>query len=402
MDGHAIFATVEALCSFGARWMGAQAVDRVKGFLSQEMAAIGLSLGRQKFRFRNYILEEARLRVLDAAGAARELVCEPVACSRPLRTPLDAVLLAPHVGASAAPSPTLAPSPAVYCLRGPDLQACYASACARGAAAAILATDLPGHAIRCVVCSPDGSPGRIPAVSIAGHDALSLFRQLEHGQPLRAVLDVHGGMREAAAENLLFSLPGALQPPALLLARYDSFWNGVHAMDGAAGLALLLHLARELSWEAAWEGWRETLFCAAGAQTLGRFGEAACRDALFQAGRAPHCVVELGPLGSREGRLEIAASPALQASPRLTSLLREAVEAAGVAVDVWSTLPPDDPATLLWKHIPCLRLADSRGDPVRHTPLDVPSRLSQDGLARAARLARECIRLLCSSPPVES
>ncbi|WP_027193222.1 hypothetical protein [Megalodesulfovibrio gigas] len=394
MEGHAIFATVEALCSFGARWMGAQAVDRVKGFVSQEMAAIGLSLGRQKFRFRNYLLEEARLRVLDAAGAARELVCEPVACSRPVRTPLEAVLEAPPAAATPGAVPPAPRHGTVHCLRGRDLQACYARACAQGAAAAILATDLPGHAIRCVACSPDGGQGLIPAVSISGHDALALFQQLGHSQPLRAVLDVRGGMREAAAENLLFALPGAIQPPALILARYDSFWNGVHAMDGAAGLALLLHLARELSWEAAWEGWRETLFCAAGAQTLGRFGEMACRDALFRAGRAPGFVLELGALGGREGALEVAVSPAMAS---LCSRLQETAAASGVAVEAWRILPPDDPAVLLWKNIPYLRLADSHGDPLRHTPLDVPSRLSQDGLARAARLGREFTRLLCDT-----
>ncbi|GAB7079312.1 hypothetical protein [Megalodesulfovibrio paquesii] len=395
MDGHAIFATVEALCSFGARWMGSQAVDRVKGFLSQEMAAIGLSLGRQKFRFRNYILEEAIVRVQGPAGDKRELVCEPVACSRPGQVSAVQLVQGIAPGGQAgqknqATPATPVPRGAVHCLRGRDPHRDYATACARRAGGAILATDLSGHAIRCVACTGDGSQGSIPAVSISGHDAHTLFQQLERGLPLEVDLEVHGGMRDAAAENLLFCLPGAVQPPALIMARYDSFWNGVQAMDGAAGLALLLHLARELSWEAAWESWRETLFCAAGAQTLGRRGDAACRDALLRQGRAPAAVLELGALGSREGRLEVAASAAL------LPLAREAAAAAGVRVEQWRELAPDDPAALPWLRTPFVRLSDGQGDPALHTPLDVPSRLGTDALARAAELSREIIRLLCS------
>ncbi len=386
MDGHAIFATVEALCSFGARWMGSQSVDRVKRFLSQEMAAIGLSLTRQKFRFRNYSLEEATLRVLDASGKTREIVCEPVACSRPLRMPLEAQLIQGSVAGVA----SAALSGRVHCLRSTNPLEGYAQAMKQGAAAAILATDLSGHAIRCAVCTGDGSQGGIPAVSIAGHDAHALFQQLERGHPLWAVLDVRGGMRSMAGENLLFTMPGAITPPVVVFSQYDSFWNGVHAKDSAAGMAVQLHVARELSWEADWDRCRETLFCYGGAQTLAPWGATACRDTLLQQGRTPAAVLEVGALGGQGTGLTVTASESLM------PMAKEAAETAGVDISRWSVMPPHDPLASLWGQVPCIRLTEDGADPQRHTPLDVPSRLHPEELARAATYAQELVRLASS------
>lgn len=393
MDGHAIFATVEALCSFGSRWMGAQSVDRVKRFLSQEMAAIGLPLTRQSFRFRNYLLEEARVRVLEASGTSREIVCEPVACSRPMRRPLEAqVISGGDVHDGEADSRSRAGK--VHCIRAMASAASYDKAVAQGAAAAIFATDMAGHAIRCAVCSRDGSQGAIPAVSIAGHDAHALMQQLERGRPLWAIMDVRGGMRSMTGENLIFSLPGALQPPVLVLSQYDSFWNGVHAKDSAAGMAVALHVARELCWEAQWERSREMLLCYAGAQTLAPWGYTACREALLQHGRVPTIVLELGPLGGQGSTLHVAGSAVLH--PLIEEAIGTVQGQASISIDPIETLPANDPLSQLWGMVPCIRLTESGNDPTRHTPLDVPPRLAPDALAAAAMVTQELVRLASS------
>lgn len=376
----ALLATTETICSFGARWMGSQAVDRVKRFLSQELAPLGLRLIRQRFAFPAFSPQEARVRVRGQGEDWREIVCEPVAFARPSPHPFAAGL-ADAAGAAGVDS--------VHLVSAARPAWAYAQAVRRQARGVILATDLPGQAIRCVVCREDGQPGAIPGVSIAGEDARRLLRRLDRGEALEAEIFSPGGTRQSHGENLLFHTPGRQGPPVLLLAHYDSLWNGVHAAGGAAGLALLLHLARELAWET-----RAPLCLGLlGARCLGGWGLAACAEGLRRQGWWPAAVLELGGFGVGGGRLAVASSSSLE------TLCLDAVGEVGAdAVVRRRALSPEDPLRPLAEAgVPVARLDDDATDPCLHTPLDLPSRLEDAAVSRALALARGLFLRMCDS-----
>ena len=118
---------------------------------------------------------------------------------------------------------------------------------AAGAAGFVSLTTLPGNSIRCGCARLDREPGTIPAVAIGGDDGRALVTELESEHCLEASLDVDGRVVEKEGYNVIGRKGDTGVDRVLVSAHYDSFWNGVHAMDNAAGAATVIALSRHLT-----------------------------------------------------------------------------------------------------------------------------------------------------------
>ena len=112
-----------------------------------------------------------------------------------------------------------------------------------------MATNLADNTIRCGSVRFDRKPGTIPGLAIGGDDSRKIIKELQEGSPLKATLSVTGLMEPRTGINVVgktYATRVSPDPRIVLSAHYDSFWNGVHAMDNLAGVATLLELARTL------------------------------------------------------------------------------------------------------------------------------------------------------------
>lgn len=384
-SGGEILALIEAICNFGPRWMGSPGAVRTADFIAEQFQGCGLKVERQPFSYPAYRPGTASL-VVDG----RQLACEPIALSRTTQAALNAPLI---YGGQCRPedferldAQGVAVNGAIVLSDNLRSFVAYPTVVEAGAAGMIGLTNLPGNIIRCGCARLDRQPCPIPAVALGGDDGQALVRQLAAGSVPTAALEVTGQTAQAEGCNIIGRSNGNGAGKLLITAHYDSFWNGVHAMDNAAGTATVISLARCLS-----ERFALNLeFVVFGGEELGSWGAAG----YVQAHRAVlvdiKAIVNLDTFGSNRSQVEIGVTPDLAAT------CRTIVRRVNIAVDCWN-IPPraaSDQEVFVQQGVPAIWLANCGADPRYHTPLDMPSQMSAASLAKVAKLACALIRQL--------
>ncbi len=221
---------------------GQQAVE----FITRKFRNSGLSVEHQAFGYSSYSPHKASFLV-----NGRQVACEPIALSRST----TAVLTAPIVYGGQCLREDFAAIKASGIEVGGSIVlsenlrsfVAYPHAQAAGAAGFVSLTTLPGNSIRCGCARLDRQPAQIPAIAIGGDDGRAMVKELENGHGLEAGLEVEGRVAEKEGYNVIGRKAQNLDKRVLVTAHYDSFWNGVHAMDNAAGTATVIALSRYLA-----------------------------------------------------------------------------------------------------------------------------------------------------------
>ncbi len=382
LSGSDILAVIDQICRFGPRWMGSPGAERTVDFICDQFKASGLKVERQKFNYLSYTPGKAAITV-----NGRRLACEPIA----LAPSTTGLLKAPLVfGGQCLPADLAAVKAAGQTLEGAIVVSenlrsfvAYPIVEAAGAAGLVALSTLPGNVIRCGSARLDRKPGKIPAVAIGGDDSRWIVRQLEDGRRLEAGIQVAGQVSEKAGCNVI----GRRMEPAadriLVTAHYDSFWNGVHAMDNAAGTATVILFSRILA--AAAETALE--FVVFGGEETGFWGSSSYVQASGASLGTIKAVVNFDTFGSNRSQVEVGVTP------DLAEYCRKVAQQLGVRIDCWN-IPPrpaSDQHCFVEKGVSAVWLANCGADQRYHTPLDVPSEMSPAKLEISARLAMALI-----------
>lgn len=384
-NGQDIFTIIQKICSFGPRWMGTEGAARAVKFITSEFKHSGLNVEHQAFRYLSYSPGKASLIV-----KGQSVACEPIALSQSTTELLTAPLV--H-GGQCRPEDLEA-------LKSKGIELCgsivlsenlrsfvaYPHVQATGAAGFVSLTTLPGNSIRCGCARLDREPGKIPAVAIGGDDGRALVKALEDARRLEASLEVEGQVVEKEGCNVIGRKRNAGADRVLVSAHYDSFWNGVHAMDNAAGAATVIALSRHLN-----ESIENALeFIVFGGEELGFWGSSSYVQAFHTSLDAIKAIVNLDTFGSNRSKVEIGATP------DLIEFCRTVAQERGVTVDCWNVPPraASDQHSFVEKGIPAIWLANCGADQRYHTPLDVPAEMSPENIGKVVDLAYALIKKL--------
>lgn len=378
LSGSDVLAIIEEICTFGPRWMGSPGADNAVDFIADQFKASGLTVERQAFRYLSYTPRKASLIV-----NGRKLPCEPIALSQSTAEVLTAPLVfggqccSEDLDALKAQGAVLDGS--IVVSENLRTFVAYPLVEAAGAAGFVSLTTLPGNVIRCGCARLDRKPGKIPAVAIGGDDGRSIVKEIESGRRIEASLEVEGECAQKQGYNVIGRKGDPKAARVLVTAHYDSFWNGVHAMDNAAGSATVILLSRILpeTSEHALE------FVVFGGEELGLWGSSSYVQAPGALLNTIKAVVNLDTIGSNRSQVEIGTTPDLVEFCRAVAKEREA------QVDCWNVPPrsASDQHCFVEKGVPAVWLANCGADLRYHTPLDVPSEMSPEKLETVAGLA---------------
>lgn len=384
-NGQEIFTIIQKICSFGPRWMGTEGAARAVDFITSEFKNSGLSVEHQTFRYLSYSPKKASLVV-----KGQNVACEPIALSQSTTEVLTAPLV---YGGQCLPED-------FESLKTKGIELCgsivlsenlrsfvaYPLVQAMGVAGFVSLTTLPGNSIRCGCARLDRQPGKIPAVAIGGDDGRALVSELENGRPLEASLDVEGWVEEKEGFNVIGRKGDAGADRVLVSAHYDCFWNGVHAMDNAAGAATVIALSRHLT-----ESVVDALeFIVFGGEELGCWGSSSYVQAFHASLDRIKAIVNLDTFGSNRSKVEIGATH------DMIGLCRTVAEDRHVPVDCWNVPPraASDQHSFVEKGVPAVWLANCGADQRYHTPLDVPAEMSPENIGKVAGLAYALVKKL--------
>ncbi|MFZ0131868.1 MAG: M28 family metallopeptidase [Desulfobacterales bacterium] len=382
-NGGEILSIIQEICGIGPRWMGTKGAELAVEFITRQFQNSGLSVAHQAFGYSSYSPKKASFLV-----NGRQVTCEPIALSRSttgmltaplvyggqcLREDLDAIKARGiEVGGSIVLSENLRSFVA------------YPHAQAAGAAGFVSLTTLPGNSIRCGCARLDRRPAQIPAIAIGGDDGRTMVKELEGGRSLEAGIEVAGRVVEKEGFNVIGRKSNTLDQRVLVTAHYDSFWNGVHAMDNAVGTATVIALSRYLT------DFHGIEFVVFGGEELGFWGSSSYVQASDASLDTIRAIVNLDTFGSNRSQIEIGATP------DLSELCRAVAEERHIAVDCWN-IPPraaSDQHSFVEKGVPAVWLANCGTDQRYHTPLDVPSEMSAEKIEKVAELACALIQKL--------
>jgi len=226
----------------------------------------------------------------------------------------------------------------------------------------------------------------IPAVAVGGDDGRWIIKQLDAAKTVIATLESHGLIENSVGHNVIGYKPSENRKKILVTAHYDSFWNGVHAMDNAAGTAVVIALSRELA--ALSEVSLE--FVVFGGEELGLWGSSAYVEKALDHLEDILAIINLDTLGSNQSKLEIGATA------DLLDLCNDVAHAAGIPIDCWNTPPraASDQHPFVERGVSAIWLANCGNDQRYHTPLDVPEHMNAEKLGIVATLAGELIKQL--------
>ena len=384
-NGQDIFTIIQKICSIGPRWMGTEGAARAVKFITSEFKNSGLNVEHQAFRYLSYSPGKASLVV-----KGQSLACEPIALSQST----TAVLTAPLVyGGQCQPkdlealkSKGIEPCGSIVLSENLRSFVAYPHVQTAGAAGFVSLTNLPGNSIRCGCARLDREPGKIPAVAIGGDDGRALVKGIEDGGRLEASLEVEGQVEEMEGYNVIGRKGDTGADRVLVSAHYDSFWNGVHAMDNAAGAATVIALSRHLT-----EPIGSALeFIVFGGEEIGFWGSSSYVETFHSSLNKIKAIVNLDTFGSNRSKVEIGATH------DMVDLCRTVADERHVAVDCWNAPPraASDQHSFVEKGVPAIWLANCGADQRYHTPLDVPAEMSPENIGRVADLAYALIRKL--------
>jgi Iap family predicted aminopeptidase len=378
LDGKTILSTIERICSFGTRWMGGEGAEKTRQYVMKEFERTGLTVELQPFFYPHYQPLGAGFSVEGCA-----LACEPIALSGSNATPIEGQLV---YGGTCSRDELTALRDKGIDLAGTIVLSdnlrsfvAYPEVEAAGAAGFVSMTNLPENTIRCGCARLDGKPGTIPAVAIGGTERHRIISRLSSNVRLDAVIQSQGMIEERQGLNVVAALAGFAPPKILVTAHYDCFWNGVMAMDNCAGVAAVLALSQVFT-----PGMlRGTEFVLFGAEELGCWGASGYVRQRSSSLGGLICDLNLDTFGSNRSGIEVGCTSDLEA------LCRSVANLAGVMVDVWS-IPPrpaSDHHRFVEKGYPAVWIANGGTDTRYHTPLDVPSEMSEENLETVCRLA---------------
>lgn len=387
IHGNKLLQNVREICDCGPRFMGSQGAAKAVKLLLKRFQNLGLEARAEPFDYLGY---EPRKATASANGLA--LPCEPMAYSATTSSPVSGRLV--YAGQCGKAELDALEAKGVDFAKSIVLSdnlrsfVAYPQAAARGAAGFILATSMPPQlqddSIRCGGCTIDASPGGIPGLFISGPNSRELVANLELGTSVDVILEHQAETTPATGHNLVARIPGRSGRKVLVSAHYDSMWNGVHAMDNAAGCAMVLELAATLP-ERFSDNFEFVIF---GAEEVGLKGsEAHCAAA----GHETRLMINHDTLGSVHSGLEIGCTEDLR--PRCEQIMA----AAGLQVDAWNTPPREasDQVHFVRAGTPAVWIANAGKDPFYHTPRDVPECMSEERLEMSARASLALFEALC-------
>ena len=378
LNGRSILATIEKICSFGTRWMGGKGAEQTRQYVIAEFERTGLKVDLQPFRYPEYQPLRAALSVEGHA-----LPCEPIALSGSNATLVDGRLVyagtCSHAELRKLKDKGIDLADAIVLSDNLRSFVAYPEVEAAGASGFVSMTNLPEDTIRCGCARLDGKAGTIPAVAIGGADSHRLVSRLASGVSLRAVLQSQGTIEEREGVNVVAAPTGAAPPKILVTAHYDCFWNGVMAMDNCAGVAVVLALSQAFT--AAIRAKIE--FVLFGAEEVGCWGSSGYVRQRSAGLKGLKADLNLDTFGSNRSGIEVGCTSDLEA------LCRNVANQSGVAVDVWN-IPPraaSDHQKFVENGYPAVWIANGGTDTRYHTPLDIPSEMSEENLQTVGGLA---------------
>ena len=361
--GDRIFHNLSELAHFGHRWMGSAGEDKARDFIAKALINAGLEVDFQTFPYLAF----------DNAGAlfsfnGCDIACEPLAYSASTDEPLTAPLL--YAG-NATSDDFLWLAQNGYDLSksivlSDNLRSftAYPQAEAAGALGFVLATTLPGNTIRCGSVRFDRKPGTIPGLAIGGDDSRKIIKALKEGSPLKATMSVNSLMESRTGINVVGKTYATISPDPRIVfsAHYDSFWNGVHAMDNLAGVATLI----ELAWTLPEKVDTDLEFVFFAGEELGSWGASGYVGQSDFALKKIQALINLDAFGSKISELEVGVTE------DLIDICQKAAENLDVKVDYWNIPPREasDHKEFLPYGIPSVWLANNGSDKTYHTPLD--------------------------------
>lgn len=383
--GHRIFQNLSKLASYGNRWMGSVGEKNAREFIAKALSDAGLGVDFQTFP---YLAFDKSSALFSFNGC--DMACEPLAYSASTDDSLTAPLL--YVG-NATPADFARLAKSGYDISksivlSDNLRSftAYPQAEAAGALGFVLATNLPGNTIRCGSVRFDRTPGKIPGLAIGGNDSREIINALKEGLTLNASLSIKGRIESRTGINIIGKPYTKKETVSriVLSAHYDSFWNGVHAMDNLAGVATLLELACTLPDQV--DTNLEFVFFAG--EELGSWGAAGYVGQPDFDPKQIRSLINLDAFGSKISDLEVGVTE------DLIDLCRKAADDLGIRVDCWNTPPREasDHKEFLPYGIPSVWLANNGTDKTYHTPLDCVEGISTEKLFIAFDLASEIVR----------
>ncbi|MCK8602513.1 M28 family metallopeptidase [Desulfoferrobacter suflitae] len=385
LNGSAILSIIQEICSFGSRWMGSRGEERTRNYILDRFRAAGLATELQSFPYLSYAPQTAALSV-----AGRETLCQPIALSSSTQEPLTA----PLVFAGQCSEQELAElesggikvKDSILVTTNMRSFVAYPPAQDWGARGLVCVTDLEGNTIRCGCARLDREAGKIPAVAIGGDDGRWIQTQLHSGKAIEATLESRGLIQEALGYNVVGRKTGTSKRKILVTAHYDSFWNGVHAMDNASGTAVVIALSQALALlpEVSLE------FVAFGGEELGLWGSSSYLEKAAKRLDEILAMVNLDTFGSNRSKLEIGVTA------DLVGLCEDVAEAVGVSIDCWN-IPPraaSDQNPFVQQGVSAVWLVNCGNDKRYHTPLDTPDQMDSEKLGIVAALTEELIKQL--------
>ena len=229
----------------------------------------------------------------------------------------------------------------------------------RGAIGFVIATNSPGGSIRLGTATM-GRVAKIPSISISYEDAQFLRAVSKSDFPVMELIQrATVGMK--SSYNVITRIPGIshIKRKIVVVAHYDSYWAGPHALDNATGLVGLLMLAKailKMNLDLTVE------LVAVSAEELGAIGSRAYlnkhEDEMLT--QAVACVNLDTFLGSGIGT-----EPEIHVSSTLAGLVQLALKETGLKCPRWFMLP----SSMLSDHVPFVE----RGIPSMYLTSSLPA-----------------------------